>query len=127
MESFRRQQRGERIFLKEVEHPWEYGIAQLEGERITGVIEKPREDVGRLAVIGVYMYPADVFDVVRGLEPSARGELEITDVNNHYIERGEMEYEIVEGWWVDAGENHGALLRANIMAARLGGEGVSLE
>ncbi len=127
VESFRRQQRGARIFLKEVEHPWEYGIAQLEGERITGVIEKPREDVGRLAVIGVYMYPADVFDVVRGLKPSARGELEITDVNNHYIERGEMEYEIVEGWWVDAGENHGALLRANIMAARLGGEGVSLE
>ncbi len=67
------------------------------------------------------MYPPDVFSIIKTLEPSARGELEITDVNNAYIERGEMEYEIVEGWWLDAGENHEALLRANLMIARQAG------
>jgi glucose-1-phosphate thymidylyltransferase len=77
-----------------------------------------------MAVIGVYMYPPDVFDVVAALEPSARGELEITDVNNAYIERGEMAYEIVDGWWLDAGENHEALLQANLTIARR--EGVQI-
>jgi len=70
----------------------------------TPIVEKPADPPSDLAVIGVYMYPADVFDIIETLEPSARGELEITDVNNAYIERGEMEYEIVDGWWLDAGE-----------------------
>jgi glucose-1-phosphate thymidylyltransferase len=72
-------------------------------------------------VIGVYMYPPDVFDIIEELEPSARGELEITDVNNVYVERGEMEYEILDGGWLDAGESHEALLRANLAIARLAG------
>ena len=75
-------------------------------------------------MIGVYMYPPDVFEIVETLEPSARGELEITDVNNAYIERGEMEYELVDGWWLDAGENHESLLRASITIARQAGVGV---
>jgi glucose-1-phosphate thymidylyltransferase len=84
----------------------------------TPIVEKPADPPSDLAVIGVYMYPADVFDIIETLEPSARGELEITDVNNAYIERGEMEYEIVDGWWLDAGEDHEALLRANLTIAR---------
>jgi glucose-1-phosphate thymidylyltransferase len=112
------QERGSRIFLKSVEHPWEYGIAEVEGGQIKRIVEKPADPPSDLAVIGVYMYPADVFDIIETLEPSARGELEITDVNNEYIERGEMEYEIVDGWWLDAGEDHEALLRANLTIAR---------
>jgi glucose-1-phosphate thymidylyltransferase len=104
--------------LKSVDHPWEYGIAETEGNKIKRIIEKPKEPPTNLAVIGVYMYPPNVFDIVRSLKPSARGELEITDVNNAYIQRGEMEYEVVEGWWLDAGENHEALLKANLTIAR---------
>jgi glucose-1-phosphate thymidylyltransferase len=116
--AFSRQQKGSRIFLTRVEHPWEYGIAEVEGNKIKRIIEKPTEPPGNLAVIGIYMYPSDVFDIIETLEPSARDELEITDVNNAYIKRGEMEYEIVDGWWLDAGENHEALLRANLTIAR---------
>jgi glucose-1-phosphate thymidylyltransferase len=116
--AFARQERGARIFLKSVEHPWQYGIAEVDGKKIMRIIEKPRDPPTNLAVIGVYMYPPNVFEIVDSLEPSARGELEITDVNNAYIERGEMEYETVDGWWMDAGEDHEALLRANIQVAR---------
>ncbi len=122
--NFKKQKKGARIFLKEVEHPWEYGIAEIRGNKITRIIEKPKNPPTRLAVIGVYMYPPDVFDIVKRLKPSARGELEITDVNNAYIRRGRMEYDIVEGWWLDAGENHEALLHANLTVARE--EGVRL-
>jgi glucose-1-phosphate thymidylyltransferase len=121
VEAFAQQDRGGRIYLKEVDHPWEYGIAEVVGDRIRRIIEKPKEPPGNLAVIGVYMYPSDVFEVIEGLEPSARGELEITDVNNAYIERGEMQYEILDGWWLDAGENHEALLRANLTVGRRAG------
>ena len=118
VKAFAKQSRGARIFLKSVEHPWEYGIAEVDGPKIVRIIEKPKNPPGNLAVIGVYMYPHSVFEIVDTLEPSARGELEITDVNNAYIERGEMEYEVVDGWWMDAGEDHEALLRANIQVAR---------
>jgi len=117
-EAFARQEKGGRIFLKSVEHPWEYGIAEVQGQKIVRVIEKPKDPPSDLAVIGVYMYPPDVFEIIDTLVPSGRGELEITDVNNAYIRRGEMEYEIVDGWWMDAGEDHEALLRANLMVAR---------
>jgi glucose-1-phosphate thymidylyltransferase len=121
VEAFAQQDRGARIYLKEVDHPWEYGIAEVVGDRIKRIIEKPKEPPSNLAVIGVYMYPCDVFAVIEGLEPSARGELEITDVNNAYVERGEMLYEILDGWWLDAGENHEALLRANLTVGRRAG------
>jgi len=124
VEAFAQQECGGRIFLKRVDHPWEYGIAEVEGDRIKRIIEKPENPPSDLAVIGVYMYPSDVFAIIEGLEPSARGELEITDVNNAYIERGEMEYEIFDGWWLDAGENHESLLRANLTVARQ--EGVEI-
>jgi glucose-1-phosphate thymidylyltransferase len=118
VEAFAGQEKGGRIFLKQVEHPWEYGVVEMENNRIKRIIEKPKEPPTDLAVIGVYMYPPDVFDIVATLKPSGRGELEITDVNNAYIERGELEYEIVDGWWLDAGENHEALLKANLTVAR---------
>lgn len=126
VEAYAQQESGSRIFLKSVEHPWEYGIAEIDGPRIRRIIEKPSNPPSDLAVIGVYMYPPDVFDVIDTLEPSARGELEITDVNNAYIARDEMEYEVVEGWWLDAGENHEALLHANLTMARERGIKISL-
>jgi glucose-1-phosphate thymidylyltransferase len=121
VDAFAKQPRGSRIFLKRVDHPCEYGIAEVAGNKIKRVIEKPKDPPSDLAVIGVYMYPPDVFDIIATLAPSARGELEVTDINNVYIQRGEMEYEIIEGWWLDAGENHQALLRANLTVARQNG------
>jgi glucose-1-phosphate thymidylyltransferase len=124
VERFSNQPSGGRIFLAHVEHPQEYGVAEVEGGKVRRIVEKPPDPPSDMAVIGVYMYPPDVFDVVAALEPSARGELEITDVNNAYIERGEMAYEIIDGWWLDAGENHEALLQANLTIARR--EGVQI-
>ena len=121
VEAFSQQQEGSRIFLKAVDHPWEYGIAEVDGSRVKGIVEKPQNPTSDLAVIGVYMFPPEVFDIVNGLTPSARGELEITDVNTDYIERGQMEFEMVDGWWLDAGENYEALLQANITVARQAG------
>ena len=118
VEAFREQPSGARIMLKEVDHPQEYGIAEIDGARIRRIIEKPKEPPGNLAVIGVYLYGPDVFDIIPTLTPSGRRELEITDVNNAYIERGELMYDRVEGWWLDAGENHAALLKANLTVAR---------
>jgi glucose-1-phosphate thymidylyltransferase len=121
VEAFAQQPRGSRIFLKQVEHPWEYGVAEVHGNKIKRILEKPTNPTSDLAVIGVYMYPSDVFDIIATLKPSHRGELEVTDINNVYIQRGEMEYEVVEGWWLDAGENHEALLKANLVVARHNG------
>jgi glucose-1-phosphate thymidylyltransferase len=124
VEAFEAQAGGAKIFLKEVANPRAYGIAEIEGERIVRIIEKPERPPTNLAVIGVYMYPPDVFEVIERLEPSARGELEITDVNNHYIEAGAMAYEVVEGWWADAGESIDSYLAA---ANRVAGSGSGSE
>jgi len=126
VQAFKKQKKGARIFLTEVEHPWEYGIAEIQGRKIKRIIEKPKKPPTKLAVIGVYMYPPNVFDIVKRLKPSKRGELEITDVNNAYIRRRQMEYDIIDGWWMDAGENHEALLQANIAVARKKGVKVGL-
>jgi len=111
--------RGAKIFLKEVDDPRRFGVAAVDGERVTGIVEKPEEPPSRLAVIGVYLYDGRVFDVIKGLEPSARGELEITDVNNKYIEWGEMAYSVLDGWWTDAG-TFPSLLRASNLIAETG-------
>jgi glucose-1-phosphate thymidylyltransferase len=116
--AFMEQPTGARIFLKEVDHPKEYGIAELEGDRIRRIIEKPKDPPTNLAVIGVYMYSADVFEIIEVLKPSGRNELEITDVNNAYLERGELMHDVIDGWWLDAGEDHAGLLRANLTVAR---------
>jgi glucose-1-phosphate thymidylyltransferase len=108
VENFERQEQGARVLLKEMEDPSHLrhlGVPIIENGRILYVREKPQNPPSQYAVIGVYMYNPDVFDIVKTLQPSGRGELEITDVNNAYIERGEMEYDVIEGFWGDAGES----------------------
>ena len=114
---FQKQKSGAKILLKEVEIPQSYGVPEIVGDRIVRIEEKPRHPKSPFAVIGIYMYDSKVFDIIRTLPSSARGELEITDVNNAYIESGEMTYEILEGWWADAGESIEALLKANNLVA----------
>jgi glucose-1-phosphate thymidylyltransferase len=94
---------GAQILLKEVDDPERFGVAEIEGDKIVGIEEKPDQPKSDLAVTGVYMYDARVFDFIRELEPSDRGELEITDVNNHYIKEEAMRFSVMEGWWTDAG------------------------
>jgi glucose-1-phosphate thymidylyltransferase len=127
VQAFRKQERGARILLKRVKNPREYGIAEIEDSRIVRIVEKPEEPKSDLAVIGVYMYDNRVFDIVRDLKPSDRGELEITDVNNVYLEGGELTYSILEGHWADAGESIDALLETNIFVKEHGANVVSGE
>jgi glucose-1-phosphate thymidylyltransferase len=95
---------GARIFLKEVADPHRFGVPEFDKDgRIGRILEKPATPPSSYAVTGVYMFDARVFDIIRTLQPSGRGELEITDVNNRYIEWGELEYDVLEGWWADAG------------------------
>jgi glucose-1-phosphate thymidylyltransferase len=116
VDAFRAQPSGARILLKQVEDARRFGVATVDGDRITGIEEKPSAPRSDLAVTGCYMYDANVFDIVAGLEPSARGELEITDVNNAYVTRGEMAFDVLPGWWTDAG-THASKLKASILVA----------
>jgi len=115
---FENQERGAKIFLKEVETPKDYGVAEIKGGKIIGIEEKPEHPKSNLAVIGVYMYNSTVFDIVKRMKPSARGEMEITDVNNWYIREGILTYHILKGWWGDAGASVDALLKTNNFIAR---------
>lgn len=101
--SFDKVERGARILLKKVHDPERFGVASLQGDRVVKIVEKPKQPESDLAVIGIYMYDRQVFDIIKTLKPSNRGELEITDVNNAYIERGQLTYDILDGWWTDAG------------------------
>ena len=119
VENFRKQKEGAKILLKEVPDPQRFGVAELRGDRIAQIEEKPREPKSQYAVIGIYLFDQDVFNIIKTLKPSGRGELEITDVNNRYIEKGLMTWDILEGWWTDAGTFE-SLLRANQMVAQTG-------
>lgn len=110
------QPEGARIYLKEVPDPERFGVAVIENGRIARIEEKPKQPVGNSAVIGIYMYDALVFDFIRTLSPSERGELEITDVNNLYLRRGTLEYEMLDGWWTDAGTFESLMRAANLVA-----------
>ena len=103
VEDFRQQERGAQILLKEVPDAERFGVAEIEGDRIVGIEEKPKQPKSNYAVTGIYMYDATVFDKIRTLVPSGRGELEITDVNNAYIREGSMTFSYLDGWWTDAG------------------------
>ncbi len=103
IKEFEKQPEGAKIFLKEVDDPQRFGVAELEEGRVVNIEEKPKNPKSRYAVIGIYMYDKNVFEIAQRLKPSARGELEITDVNNEYIKKGTMTYSIVKGWWTDAG------------------------
>jgi len=113
------QRSGAKVILKEVPDPQRFGVARIEDGRIVEIIEKPKEPTSNLAVTGIYMYDADVFDICRTLVPSKRGELEITDVNNAYLRRGDLTWDLLEGWWTDAGTIT-SLYRANRLVAENG-------
>jgi glucose-1-phosphate thymidylyltransferase len=113
---FEQQARGAKILLKEVPDPERFGVPVLEGDRILRIEEKPSRPGSPYAVTGIYFYDATVFDIIKTLKPSSRGELEITDVNNAYISRGEMTWEVMDGWWTDAGTFE-SLHRANCLVA----------
>lgn len=117
VDEFRRQLRGARIFLKEVSDAQRFGVAEIDGARIAGIEEKPLRPKSNYAVTGIYLYDFTVFDKCRTLKPSARGELEITDVNNAYIREGTMTFSILDGWWTDAGTFDSLLRAANLVAA----------
>ena len=103
VKAFREQGKGARLLLKQVHDPQRYGVAEVEGSRVVRIVEKPKKPKTDLAVVGIYFYDSRVFDVIRTLKPSARGELEITDVNNHYLRAGTLHCDRLQGWWTDAG------------------------
>jgi len=103
VDRYRKQGGGARVLLKKVHDPQRFGVAKVDGEKVVEIVEKPKTPASDLAVIGVYMYDNEVFSIVSSLKRSDRGELEITDVNNAYLRRGKLQYEVVDGWWTDAG------------------------
>ena len=103
VDAYRADPEGAMVLLKEVDQPERFGVAELQGDRVVSIIEKPSEPASNLAVTGCYFYDGRVFEIVRGLSPSDRGELEITDVNNRYLEWSALRYHLVSGWWTDAG------------------------
>jgi glucose-1-phosphate thymidylyltransferase len=126
VENFKKQTQGAKILLKEVQDAERFGVAEVRENRVVGIEEKPRNPKSSYAVIGIYLYDATVFQKIRCLKPSGRGELEITDVNNFYLEEGSLTYEILEGWWTDAGTFE-SLLRANNLVAETGANKISGE
>jgi glucose-1-phosphate thymidylyltransferase len=126
VENFKKQGNGGKILLKEVQDAERFGVAEVDGNRVVSIEEKPRNPKSNLAVIGIYLYDASVFQKIRRLRPSGRGELEITDVNNFYLEEGNLTYEILDGWWTDAGTFE-SLLRANNLVAETGANKISKE
>lgn len=115
-EDYRRQGEGAKILLKKVHDPQRFGVPELDGDRVVRIEEKPAHPKSDYAVIGIYFYDHEVFDIIKTLKPSERGELEITDVNNHYIERGRMTWTELEGWWTDAGTFESLLNATNLVA-----------
>ncbi len=103
VKAFGEQGKGARLLLKQVHDPQRYGVAETDGKRVTRIVEKPKEPGSDLAVVGVYFYDAQVFSMIRRLKPSARGELEITDINNQYLRAGTLQFDQLQGWWTDAG------------------------
>ena len=114
--AYRHQGGGAKIILKKVPDPHRFGVPELDGPRVVRIEEKPGAPKSEFAVIGIYMYDQHVYDIIRTLKPSGRGELEITDVNNAYIERDEMTWEELNGWWTDAGTFESLLHASNLVA-----------
>lgn len=122
-DQYRAQEKGAKILLKRVHDPQRFGVPELDGDRVVRIEEKPSAPRSDFAVIGIYFYDASVFEVIKTLVPSDRGELEITDVNNHYISRGEMTWNELEGWWTDAG-TFASLRHASNLAAETGANNI---
>lgn len=120
VDAFRKQEKGGRILLKHVHDAERFGVAEMQGDKVVGIEEKPRNPKSDCAVIGIYMYDPSVFEKIKTLVPSGRGELEITDVNNAYIREGTMTYSFLDGWWTDAGTFESLHRAANLVAASHG-------
>ena len=112
IDEYKKQKTGARVLLKEVDNPRRFGVAEIVDNKIKEIEEKPKNPKSKYVVTGVYMYDREAFEIIKGLMPSARGELEITDVNNKYVEQGNMTYRILKEWWIDAGTFE-SLKRAN--------------
>ncbi len=125
-DAYRKQGGGAKILLKKVPDPQRFGVPELDGPRVVRIEEKPNAPKSEYAVIGVYFYDSSVFDIIRTLKPSGRGELEITDVNNAYIERAAMTWDELDGWWTDAGTFE-SLLRASNLVAKTGANNLELK
>jgi glucose-1-phosphate thymidylyltransferase len=126
VQRFREQKHGAKILLKEVPDAERFGVAEIRGDHVTGIEEKPKAPRSNYAVIGVYLYDATVFQKIHRLKPSGRGELEITDVNNFYIQEAALTYEVLDGWWTDAGTFE-SLLRASSLVAKTGANKINME
>lgn len=125
VDRFESSRAGAGVLLKEVADPERFGVAEIEGDRVVRIVEKPADPPSRYAVVGAYLYDNRVFDIVDDLEPSERGELEITDVNNRYIEGRGLMYDFVDGWWVDAGTPESLLQASRLAAGQTSGPGVA--
>ena len=120
---FRHQGSGAKILLSQVPDPQRFGVPVFENDRVARIEEKPADPKSQYAVIGVYMYDNRVFEIIKTLKPSGRGELEITDVNNSYIESGDLSWDVIEGWWTDAGTFDSLLKASNLIAELRAREG----
>ncbi|MCY9517981.1 sugar phosphate nucleotidyltransferase [Paenibacillus apiarius] len=118
VDNFRQQRQGAKILLQQVHDPQRYGVAELQGDHIVSIEEKPKAPKSNYAVTGIYMFDSTVFEIIKTLKPSGRGELEITDVNNAYIKRNELSFDVLQGWWTDAG-THASLAKANELAKNI--------
>jgi glucose-1-phosphate thymidylyltransferase len=116
-DNFRTQQTGARVLLKQVSNPQRFGVAQIADNKVIAIEEKPQKPKSDYIVTGIYFYDADVFDIIKTLKPSGRGELEITDVNNAYIDKGRLAFDILDGWWTDAG-TFDSLTKANELVVK---------
>jgi glucose-1-phosphate thymidylyltransferase len=115
-EDYKKQGKGAKILLKKVHDPNRFGVPDLDGKKVLNIVEKPKDPKSDFAVIGIYFFDNTVFDIIKTLKPSDRGELEITDVNNHYINRGEMTWNELDGWWTDAGTFQSLRHASNLVA-----------
>jgi glucose-1-phosphate thymidylyltransferase len=120
IQAFEKQESGAKIFLKEVPDPERFGVAEIKDGKVSGIIEKPKDPKSNLAVCGLYLYDNSVFEIIKTLKPSGRGELEITDVNNVFIKRDDMTYSVLDGWWTDAGTFESLLKASNLVAKKEG-------
>lgn len=118
VKAYRKQDGGARVLLKKVHDPERYGVPRIEDGQIVEVIEKPQDPPSSYSVTGIYMYDAEVFEVIRGLHPSRRGEYEVSDVTNHYARKGSLTHGVIDGWWGDAGTLEG-WHEANTLAEHL--------
>lgn len=116
--NFAKQKKGARVLLKQVNDPERFGVAEIKGDKIVKIIEKPKAPKSNYAVVGAYMYDSQVFDMIRPLKPSQRGELEITDVNNAYLKKKSLEYDILHGYWTDAGTFESLYRASQLVATR---------